>query len=183
MIAVIAGVILFSADFLGVSHSKTGTNTTTTSSQGVSSTRSTASTTSTSTSTGGSPKSGSAVLVTSQYSNGTTLKGVYTELALNGTEVATGYTPVTFNTTSGDNYTVTVSDFKNLYFNHWSGGFSSRVLPVAANSSGTTATAVFTTTPQPPPATPYSISVASNDLNGTALSGFVVYLAVDGYTI
>jgi hypothetical protein len=97
--------------------------------------------------------------------------------------VATGYTPVTFQTAVGINYTVTVSDSKTLYFNRWSDNFSSRVIPVAANASDVALRAVFTTTPQPPPQTPYSITVNSNVLNGTAISGYLIDLRVDGYAI
>jgi hypothetical protein len=78
---------------------------------------------------------------------------------------------------------VTVSDFTNLYFNRWSNGFASRVIPVAANASETSLLAVFTTTPQPPPPTPYSISVGSQLLNGTAISGYKIDLRVGGYSI
>ena len=109
--------------------------------------------------------------------------GVYTELALNGAEVSTGYTPITFQTVSGQNYTVTVSDSKNVYFNRWSNNFASRVIPVAANTSEVALTAVFTTTPQPPPSTPYSITVGSNTLNGTAITGYYIDLRVGGYHI
>ena len=97
-------------------------------------------------------------------------------------EISTGYTPITFQTMSGQNYTVTVSDSKNLYFNRWSDNFSSRVIPVDANAHGRSLTAIFTTTPQPPPSTPYSITMDSNTLNGTAISGYLVDLRVGGST-
>ena len=142
----------------------------------------TTSSTSTSSSTGSS-SGNSTIVVASEYSNGTAVAGVYTELELNGQEVATAYTPATFHTTSGENYTVTVSDFKNLYFNRWSNGFASRVIPVAANASQTSLVAVFTITPQPPPPTPYTITVGSQMLNGTAISGYKIDLRVGGYSI
>ena len=108
---------------------------------------------------------------------------MYTELALNNPEVSTGYTPVTFQTTSGQNYTVTVSDSKNLYFNRWSDNFSSRVIPVTTQSTRVSLMAIFTTTPQAPPPTPYTITVDSNTLNGTSINGYLIDLRVGGYTI
>jgi hypothetical protein len=123
------------------------------------------------------------IAVDSQYPNGTLVFGVYTELALNGADVATGYTPVAFQTISGQNYTVTVSDSKNLYFNRWSDNFSSRVMPAPATPSGSTLTAVFTTTPQPAPPTPYTITVDSSNINGTAIRGYLIDLRVGGYAI
>jgi hypothetical protein len=83
----------------------------------------------------------------------------------------------------GQNYTVSVSDSKNLFFNQWSNGWSSRVIPVAANASQESLTAVFTTTLQPSPPTPYSITVNSNALNGTSISGYLIDLRVGGYAI
>jgi hypothetical protein len=101
----------------------------------------------------------------------------------NGQDIGTGYTPVTFQTVGGQNYTITVSDSKNLYFNQWTGGWASRVIPVTAGSSQETFMAVFTTTKEPSPPTPYSITVTSTTLNGTSISGYLVDLRVGGYAI
>jgi hypothetical protein len=87
---------------------------------------------------------------------------------------------VSFPVTSGQNYIVTVSDYGSTYFNHYSNGFTVRSIPVTANSSTTALTAIYTTTPQTPPSTDYSITVNSHDLNGTALNGFYVDLRVNG---
>jgi hypothetical protein len=108
---------------------------------------------------------------------------VFTELALNGAEVSTGYTPVVFQTVSGLDYTVTVSDSKNIFFNRWSDDFSSRVIPVITSTFEVSLLAVFTTTPQPSPSTPYTITIDSKTLNGTAISGYLVDLRVGGYAI
>ncbi len=90
---------------------------------------------------------------------------------------------MTFQTTSGQNYTVTVSDSKNLYFNRWSDNFSSRVIPVTTQATRVSLMAVFTTTPQAPPPTPYTITVDSNTLNGTSINGYLIDLRVGGYAI
>ncbi len=124
--------------------------------------------------------SGPTIVVGAQYSNGTALAGMYTELQLNGNIVATGFTPVSFAVTNGQSYTVTVSNYEGLFFNEWTNGYSVRTMPVTANSSTTTETAVFTTTQQAPPPTGYSITVNSNLFNGTAVNGFYVDVRVNG---
>jgi hypothetical protein len=90
---------------------------------------------------------------------------------------------VTFQTVSGQNYTVAISNYNDLYFNRWSNDFSSRVIPVAASESQVSLTAVFTTSPEAPPSTPYSITVGSTTLNGTAINGYLIDLRVGGYAI
>ena len=105
---------------------------------------------------------------------------MYATLTQNGNIVATGFTPVAFPVTSGQSYVVSVSDYGSNYFNHYSNGFTVRSIPVTANSSTTSLTAIFTTTPQTPPTTNYSITVNSHDMNGTALTGFYVDLRVNG---
>jgi hypothetical protein len=123
---------------------------------------------------------GSNIVVHSIYENGTTLNGMYTTLTQNGQTVGTGFTPVTFPTTNGLSYVVTVSDYTNAYFNHWSNGYSVRSISVAANSTTTRLTAEYTPTQQGPPPSNYSITVTSNDLNGTTLHGFYVDLRING---
>ena len=43
--------------------------------------------------------------------------------------------------------------------------------------------AVFTTTKQSPPPTPYSVTVDSSALNGTSIHGYLIDVRVDGYAI
>lgn len=165
-----------------ISTADSTTTSTTASSTG--STSSTATTTSSSTSTSNSSGStGPSIYVTAQFSNGTASPGVYTELANSSGEVATGYTPISFPVQAGQNYSVIVSDSNNHYFNQWLGGFASRVIPVQANATTVNLTAIFTSTPQPPPSTSYSISVSSSDLNGTTITGYYTNVRVDGYVI
>lgn len=192
IVAVVAVVFLAGTGF-GTTHpgssttsSLTGTGqTSSSSSASTASSSSSSEGTGTSSSISTSPSSGSnsTIKVQARFSNGTSLSGVYAELMLNGDEVATGYTPAVFNATGGLNYTVAVSDFTDLYFNQWSNGFTSRVIPIAANGSQVTLTAVYTTTQEAPPSTPWSISVTGAGLNGTSLTGFKIDLRVDGYAI
>lgn len=162
----------------------TGQSTTSTTStvDTTTSSRSTTSTTSTSTTNTSSGAVG--IRVDATFSNGTASPGVFVELANSTGEVATGYTPVTFPAQSGTNYSVIVSDSGGHFFNHWSqDNFTSRVYPIEANGSTVSLTAIFTSSPQPPPSTPYSVSITSQDLNGTSISGYYMDVRVDGYHI
>jgi hypothetical protein len=102
----------------------------------------------------------------------------------NNGAVVDGYTPVTFNVTAGLNYTITATDDGEVYFNHWTNDFTVRVMPVTGTDQDVTYTAVYAASVQPPPVgTPYTISVTSQDINGTRVSGFYVDLRVNGYYI
>jgi hypothetical protein len=123
---------------------------------------------------------GSSISVRSTYSNGTTLTGMYTTVSQNGAIVGSGFTSASFPTTTGLSYQVTVSDYKNSFFNHWSNGYSVRTITLTANATRTPLDAIYTSTAQGPPPSNQSITVTSNDLNGTALAGFFVDLRVNG---
>ena len=91
----------------------------------------------------GSGSSGSSIQVSSQYANGASLTGMYAVLQQGGSTVSTGFTPVTFATTSGATYSVTVADYTNAYFSQWSNGVSSRTIAVTATGSQTSLTATY----------------------------------------
>ena len=185
VIVIILVVSAFTVLAPSSSHTTSSTTSTTTStsvSTSTSSSRSTSVSTSTSSSTS-SQSEGSSITVTSLFSGGGALTGVYTELQQGDALVSTGYTPVTFAVVPGQNYTITVNNFENDYFNHWSDGYTLRVITVEANASSGTLTAVYTTTPQPPPQTAYSITVDSTELNGTAITGQSIAVSVDGNLI
>ena len=44
--------------------------------------------------------------------------------------ITKGFTPATFNVTMGQKYTITATDSGDDYFNHWTNGFTVRVMPV-----------------------------------------------------
>src|SRR5689334_9969951 len=48
--------------------------------------------------------------------------GLWTTLVSGGTTIQTGYTTKTFTVTTGNQYTVTVSNYQNYVFDHWSDG-------------------------------------------------------------
>jgi hypothetical protein len=106
---------------------------------------------------------------------------MYTTIAQGSNTIATGFTPTSFSTISGQSYTITVSDYTNAYFNHWSNGYGVRSITVTATTSSTPLTAIYTTTPQPPPPTPDTITVMSHDsANNSPLTGFFVDLRING---
>jgi hypothetical protein len=133
---------------------------------------------------------GSGISVTSQYTNGGSLAGMYAILQQGGATVSTGFTPVTFSTvTSGQTYTVTVGDYTDAYFSQWSSGLTTRTITVTAGTTQTLLTAIYCQIPgcssgtgtvsggNPPPG---SITVTSSDLGtGAALSGMFVDLRLN----
>jgi hypothetical protein len=139
----------------------------------------------------------SSIFVSSEYASGAALTGVYAVLELGGSMVASGFTPVTFTTTSGLNYSLTISDSANAMFSQWSNGIASDTMFVAANATKTSLTAVFCPTTCPSGAGGVgggsgptgSITVTSSNLvTGVAMSGMFVDLRLNdnhiesGYT-
>jgi hypothetical protein len=66
--------------------------------------------------------------------------------AANGATIATGFTPKTFQVTSGTQYTVYVANYKTTLFNHWDNGSTNpgRTITLTAN---TVLTAYYSTGP------------------------------------
>ena len=86
----------------------------------------------------------SQVTITSQETNGTAISGFYTELyASSGSVQATGFTPATFSTTSGNAYSVQVDGYGSCTFAKWSDGVTSNPRSFAATSSAQTFAAEY----------------------------------------
>lgn len=130
---------------------------------------------------------GASFLVTSQYSGGAGLTGMYTTLSQGTTVIATGFTPASFQVTSGQTYSITVADYTNAYFTQWSNGVSSRTITVTATGSQTNLTAIYCTTQggcSSGGGTGASITVKSSDLGtGAAVNGFYVDLRLNDNSI
>ncbi len=126
----------------------------------------------------------SAISVTSSYSNGTILNGMYFTIQQKGVTIATGFTPATVPVTANQNFDVTVDDFTNAFFSHWSNGVSTRTITVNATTGITTLNAIYTQTAQPAPAcsgsSANSIQVTSSLLNNTAITGMYIELRLSG---
>ncbi|HEX5359316.1 MAG TPA: hypothetical protein VFW99_05320, partial [Candidatus Nitrosotalea sp.] len=54
--------------------------------------------------------------------SGKVITGLWTTLVSGGTTIQTGYTTKTFTVTTGNQYTVTVANYQNYVFDHWSDG-------------------------------------------------------------
>jgi hypothetical protein len=139
----------------------------------------------------------SSIRVSSEYVGGAGLTGMRAVLERGGAAVATGYTPVTFATTSGLNYSVVVINSTNAYFSQWSNGIASSSTTVAAGINQTSLTALFCQTACSSGkgvggggnGVNGSITVTSSDLvTGAAMGGMYVDLRLDnnhvesGYT-
>src|SRR5581483_5681520 len=112
------------------------------------------------------PPSGSGITVSSAYVDGSSLVGMYVALQQNGATIDTGFTPKTFTVTAGQQYTVIPYDYTNAYFNKWNDGTTIREKTVTATSTGLSLTALYTTSPQPPPKSPdFSIAASPSSLN------------------
>ncbi|MDG7013149.1 MAG: hypothetical protein JRN11_05720 [Nitrososphaerota archaeon] len=59
--------------------------------------------------------------VGSEWTNGTTITGLYAILYQSGAKVAAGYTPVEFSLNNGQQYQVEVEGYRSAYFQYWSG--------------------------------------------------------------
>jgi hypothetical protein len=75
------------------------------------------------------------VTINSVDSSNNPISGYYTVLYQNGAAINTGFTPATFQTTAGQQYTVQVQDYGSYYFNHWSDGSTNRDKTFTATSS------------------------------------------------
>jgi hypothetical protein len=78
--------------------------------------------------------------------SGGTLTGFWTTLAQNGQTIGTGFTPVTFTLSSGQQYTTTVSGYGLWRFDHWLDNGSTNPSRVVSIASDTTLTAVYRNT-------------------------------------
>jgi hypothetical protein len=94
------------------------------------------------------PPQQSSVTVQSVDSSNSPINGFYTVLYQNGAATNSGFTPATFSTTSGQQYTVEVQDYGSYYFNHWSDtGSTNRDRTFTAISSSMVFTAAYSTSP------------------------------------
>ena len=122
--------------------------------------------------------SGGTVSITVNSANlaGVSFNGMWVELhASNGTILATGYTPVTFNVTSGNAYTIVSSNYQNNVFNHWNDGTTTTSKTITPTQN-TTLTEYYSTGP-------VSLKVKTVDLSGNVITGLWTTLASGGTTI
>ena len=128
----LSGNLVLTAYYSTNGSCSTATTTTTTSSTStVSTTSTTIRTTTTSTSKSSTTTQSSVnVQVVSVTSGGASLIGMYTTVSQNGATLVTGYTPLTFTASTGGVYTVTVANYGNYVFSHWSTGSTSSTITI-----------------------------------------------------
>jgi hypothetical protein len=122
--------------------------------------------------------SGGTVSITVNSVNlaGVSFSGMWVELhASNGTTLATGYTPITFNVASGNAYTIVSSNYQNDVFNHWNDGTTTTSKTITPTQN-TTLTEYYSTGP-------VSLKVKSVNLAGTVITGLWTTLVSGGATI
>ena len=112
--------------------------------------------------------------VNSQYTTGQALTGMWTTLSQNGQMVATGFTPVQFQLTSGQQYLVGVGNYGQIVFDHWADNGSTSPTRTVSISQATTLTAVYRNgaANQPPVANNQSVTLNENSFATITLGGF-----------
>ncbi|MDG6998811.1 MAG: hypothetical protein JRN15_06830, partial [Nitrososphaerota archaeon] len=105
---------------------------------------STSTTTSSSTGSASSSQNGSVVLtILTRDTRGNVINGLYTVIqSSNGSTLATGYSPMVYNATSGEEYVISVENYHPYYFRHWDTGASTPSILIAP-AQNTTLTAYY----------------------------------------
>ena len=107
------------------------------------------------------------ITVQSVDQNGAAINGLYTVVqSSSGSTVATGFTPMTFYATAGQQYTITVSNYGSYYFSQWSTGSTSNSITITP-TQGTTLTAEYSSSVQSPPV----LTIESQYTSGTPITG------------
>lgn len=84
------------------------------------------------------------ITVKSVDSSGTAFSGMWTVITSNGQKVASGYTAFKYSSQTGNTYQVTVSNYQNYVFSHWSNGSTNPTITVTPTSN-TTLVAYYST--------------------------------------
>lgn len=120
---------------------------------------------------GGSPSS---LTVNSVDQSGKAISGYYVILSNSaGGAAATGFTPTTFSTASGNTYSIQADGYQSCVFSQWSDGVTSNPRTFTS-SAGMTLTAVYACGTSG--GGPSSVGVKSISQNGTAISGYYTVL-------
>jgi hypothetical protein len=131
--------------------------------------------------TGSAPSSSVTVSAVDQAGNA--LNGYYTVLSQSGSQVGTGYTSATFQTTAGQGYAVKVANYGSCSFSSWQDtGSTNSLRTFTASSSGLKYTAVYNCTNLPPAggSGTSTIAVYTVNLAGGSISGYYITLWRNG---
>lgn len=97
---------------------------------------------------------------------GNLITGYYTVLSQNGAIVRTAFSPASFTLNSGQAYQVSVSDYGDYAFDHWSDGSTSRQKTVTGDQAATLTAYYKTTAPKT-----VTLTIQSEDLGGDSITG------------
>jgi hypothetical protein len=125
----------------------------------------------------------SRVTVSAVDQDGNALNGYYAVLSQSGSQVGTGFTPATFQTTTGQSYAVHVSNYGSCSFTSWQDtGSTSSLRTLTSASSGLAYTAVYDCTNLPPVggSGTSTITVSTVNSTGTSISGYYIALWQNG---
>ena len=106
--------------------------------------------------------------------NAVAVDGMYTVLSQNGSVIATGFTPTTFDVNANQQYTVSVGDYGTNYFDHWHNAATGQdtttrdIIVTSTTSDQLELTAVFRHTAAPGGS---SVTVNAVDTDGAAVDG------------
>jgi hypothetical protein len=120
--------------------------------------------------------------INSLDTNGNQLSGLYTVVSKDGTQVAADYLPTTFSLQSGQTYTISVANYGNYVFDHWSDGPISNIRTVSV-SGDTSINAIFRNANAPPPSGHSIITVKAVDSSGKPLTGLYTTLWENGFIV
>ena len=108
--------------------------------------------------------------------NGAAL-GMWTTIQPSGGSAQTGFTPISaFTSSSGTSFTVSVSDYQNLVFDHWENGSTARTRTISI-SADTTITAYFRTV------TAFTLTINSASTSGGSIVGMFTTIASGSSTV
>ncbi|HZW85092.1 MAG TPA: spherulation-specific family 4 protein, partial [Nitrososphaerales archaeon] len=163
------------ATLSSIDGTQSTTSSTTSQSSTATTTKLTTSTTTTSSTTASSTTTTSGGVPTAAVNSvdltGAALPGLWSTWNQGSNVLATGYTPVTFDGTSGGTYVAMVADYSNFVFCHWEDGSTTASRSVTFGPS-VSLTAYYSTNGSCPtgPST-VAVQIASDYFNGTSLQG------------
>jgi hypothetical protein len=110
------------------------------------------------------PDSKSHTLTVNAYDQSGTARSMYTTIREGSTTVKTGFAPLSHEGIAGNTYSVSVSDYGNLFFDHWENGSTSRMRTITLNTDiSISAYYIDTTISSTPLASANTAPVATND--------------------
>ena len=101
---------------------------------------------------------------------------MWTTISSGGSVVRSGLSPLTFVGTTGATYSVAVSDYGSIFFDHWENGSTARTRTLVLNAD-TTVTASYRTS------STHTLAVNSADMAGGTLNGFYTVIRAGTTTV